>query len=165
MSDQYNLSGLYSLYELDHAYLEALNNLEIDENGEVIGGEHLALIKEARDQKLQNYAHMFLILKAHVEAAEKEKKRIEAIRKSWDSKMSWIKQTLSTMVMPGAKVGRISWRKSTALEISAEFIDEIPPEYVIQELKPVKGLIQAAIERGEIIPGCEIIERQNIQIK
>lgn len=155
----------HTLYELNTAYLDALNNIEIDENGEVIGGEHLELIKEERDQKIQNYAHMFLIWKTEIEAVEAEKKRIESIRKSLDRKMEWAKNTLAHIVMPGAKIGRVSWRKSEALEISADAIENIPEQFIIHEITPIKSAIQRAIKDGAEIPGCEIVTRQNIQIK
>lgn len=160
-----NLPAHYTLYQLNDAYLNALYNLEIDENGEVIGGEHLELIKEERDQKIQNYAHMYLIWEAEIKAAEAEKKRIEAIRKSLERKMEWAKDTLSHIVMPGVKIGRVSWRESKALEIDADAIDNIPEEFIIHEITPIKSAIQRAIKGGAEIPGCEIITRQNIQIK
>lgn len=160
-----NKPAHHTLYELNTAYLEALNNMEVDENGEVIGGEHLELIKEERDQKIQNYAHMYLIWEAEIEAAEKEKRRVEAIRKSLDRKMEWVKNTLTHIVMPGQKIGRISWRKSEALEIGEEALDHLPQELLKVEITPIKSAIQRAIKDGAEIPGCEIVTRQNIQIK
>lgn len=160
-----NLPAHYSLYQLNQAYLEALHNIEIDENGEVIGGEHLDLLKDAIDQKIQNYAHMYLIWETELEAVKKEKHRIESIRLSLETKMYWAKKSIQGMIEPGVKIGRISWRKSTALEIDEGVIDEIPAEYVVQELKPLKEQIKLALSKGEIIPGCRLITNQNIQIK
>lgn len=158
-----NLPAHYSLYELDNAYKEAIQNLQVTDDGEVIGGEHLPFLKEARDQKIRNYAHMYLILETELEGIDKESKRIAAIKKAHVRKMEWLKQNLEVIVQPGEKFERVTWRKSKAIEVID--VDALPPEYVIQELTPIKSQLALALKRGEAINGCEIVERNHIQIK
>lgn len=59
---------------------------------------------------------------------------------------------------------QLSFRKSVAVEISDEM--EIPAAYFNQPLpKPDKTKIKEAIKAGEQVPGAELIERKNLQIK
>lgn len=158
-----NLPAHYSLYVLNDVYLNALRNLEIDENGEVVGGEHLQLLQDARDQKVRNYAHMVLILETELDAVKKEKDRIATIQSRIKSKINWLESNLKVIVKPGEKFERISWRKSKSLEIMN--IDSIPEDCLIHEIKPDKDEITRRIKQGAEFDGCQLVEKLNIQIK
>ena len=57
----------------------------------------------------------------------------------------------------------VSYRKSTAVEITD--LDALPFAYTVTEIKPDKERIAAALKNGETVPGAELVERNNIQIK
>lgn len=59
---------------------------------------------------------------------------------------------------------KLSFRKSVAVEISDEM--EIPAAYFNQPPpKPDKTKIKEAIKAGELVPGAELVERKNLQVK
>jgi Tfp pilus assembly protein FimV len=57
----------------------------------------------------------------------------------------------------------VSYRKSSALKVFDETL--IPEQFFVQVPKRLDSEIKKAIQNGELIPGAEIEERQNIQIK
>jgi hypothetical protein len=64
---------------------------------------------------------------------------------------------------------QVKYTSSRAVEVVSNtdfelFIRE-HPEYSRVEISPDKTAIKNAIESGEVIPGCAIVERQNMQIK
>lgn len=57
----------------------------------------------------------------------------------------------------------VSYRKSVAVEITD--LDALPFIFTTTDIKPNKVKIQAAIDSGELVPGAQIVTRNNIQIK
>lgn len=159
-----------TLYEISQDILncvsveEGLINIE---TGEVIDAEKLAELKMERGQKIRNIALWIKNLRADVKAYKEEKDVFYARQKAAENKMAQLENYLAH-VLDGEKIKEkeysISWRKSKSVNISNE--KNIPKEYLIeQEPKVNKTLISKDLKNGVDIPGAELVENMNIQIK
>ena len=60
----------------------------------------------------------------------------------------------------------MSFRKSEAVEFDAKCIGDVPEEFLkFKDPELDKVAFKKAIKAGESVPGCELVQRQNLQIK
>ena len=152
-----------TLYDIDIAILSCVD----PETGEIIDGERLAELQMERDQKIESVALWYKNLlsdaaqyKAEKDAfAEKEKR---AKDKAASLKV-WLAEALGGEKFKTIRVG-ISYRKSEqAVVDDLSAIDEAYLKY--KDPEPDLIALKAAIKAGEVIQGCHIEEKQNIQIR
>lgn len=160
------------LYEID-ARIEAC--VKLDENrvvdtetGEIIDIEALEALEMERDQKLENIGVWYkqLLMEADDLKAEKAAlaDREKAKRAKAESLKGLLNRYLDGKKFETAKVV-MSFRKSEAVEFSGK-VSEVPAEYLkYKEPELDKTAVKKAIKNGETIPGCELVVRQNLQIK
>ena len=159
-----------TLYEISNKYLEILDNLTADENGEV----DVSALEDANFEiceKAENVGVYIKECEALAKAIKEEELNLSVRRKALENKAQHLRAYLSDcMTMVGlrklntSKVA-ISFRTSKAVEILNE---GMIPEYLMTEKiawSPNKTAIKAAIEEGHEVPGAELVERRNIQIK
>ena len=163
-----------TLYEIDSALEAALEKAFDPETGELIDEaafEQTEALQLARDAKIENVALWIKNLNSDAEALKAEKEAFAAREKAAKNKAESLKKWLG-YALHGEKFKTdrtaISWRKSVALEVNEDAIDmqRLGPEFI--KLPPPelnKTAIKDAIKEGAIIPGCQLVERQNIQIK
>lgn len=160
-----------TLYEIDRQILECLDL----ETGEITDAERLDALQIERDIKLENTALYIKNLLAEAEAIKAEEKNLAERRKAKENKVESLKKYLADALAGGkfesAKVN-ISFRKSEAIEIKEPemllfylenrgFEECIKYEAPKIQLTPLKRLIK----EGRELPGVELVEKQNIQIK
>ncbi|MBR3238474.1 MAG: siphovirus Gp157 family protein [Oscillospiraceae bacterium] len=162
------------LYDIDTQLEAALEAAFDPETGEILDEEAMARVDELqleRDNKIEGVALWIKNLTAEAEALKKEKEAFAAREKAAKNKVERLKGWLA-YALHGEKFKTdrtaISWRKSVALEVNEDAIDmqRLGPEFI--KLPPPelnKTAIKDAIKEGAIIPGCQLVERQNIQIK
>ena len=138
--------------ELTPELESTLNGLEIDLNEKLASMAYV--VKEYSDKAL---------------LVANEIKRLQGLEKSHKNNAEYFKQYIDT-VMRETGISevkqnniRLSYHKSTAVEIFD--LERIEERYMVVNWSPNKTLIKAAIEAGELVPGAEIVERQNLQIK
>lgn len=155
------------LYELSKA-IEAFD-LEIDEEtGEIINLDELDALQLARDEKIENIALWIKDLTAEAAMIKQEAQNLTKRQKTAEKKAESLKHYL-TENLAGEKFKSprvaISYRKSKSVLIKEP--GSIPDEYVVTsvEQKANKVLIRKALEAGEAVRGCELVETQNLQIK
>lgn len=161
-----------SLYEIKTEYLRALEALEVDEEtGEVTNWDAVSAIGAELEEKAENIALYVKNLEALAKAIKEEKAKLADRQAKLERKMENVKRYL-TGCMTDAGMNKlttgkcaISFRKSTAVEITDDTL--LPAEYVItvQTSKPDKAAIKKAISGGESVSGAVLIENRNIQIK
>lgn len=162
------------LYDIDMQLEAAIDAAFDPETGELLDEaafERMEELQLARDAKIEGVALWVKNLTAEAEALEREEKAFAARKKAAKNKAESLKKWLG-YALHGEKFKTdrtaISWRKSVALEVNEDAIDmqRLGPEFI--KLPPPelnKTAIKDAIKEGAIIPGCQLVERQNIQIK
>lgn len=158
------------LYEIDER-LEALllqaTNRETGEIDEAVWPEIEAL-ELAREKKLLDLACYQMGELRESEAVKAQADALARRAKIHKNRAERLKQFLATQVPQGQKLrdprAQIGWRKSTAVEV----IDEKTlPSCFLRRPPPVpdKKLIGDTLKSGGKVPGAELQERQNLQVK
>lgn len=159
-----------SLYEISQVYLEALESLEADENGEI----NMLPLEEANAEltdKLENVSLYIKNCEAMAKSIKEEEANLAARRKAYENKAERLKDYIaSCMKLVGStkfetpKV-KLSFRSSESVEILDQ--NEIPKDFMVEKVtvSPDKVAIKAAIKNGIFIPGAEIVKKENLQIK
>lgn len=124
-----------------------------------------------RDEKIENVGLCVKSFTAIAEAIKAEEQTLVRRRKAIENNVERCKNYISFALLSQGENKfmksriAISFRKSESINITDESI--IPDEFKKEEInvKIDKIAIKQALREGEIIPGVELIENQNIQIK
>lgn len=156
-----------TLFEIDKAIQDF--EFEIDEEtGEILNPNALEELEMAREQKIENVGLYIKNLEAEADAVENQEKtfaiRKKRIRKKIEGLKGFLEYALQGEKFKTDKV-EMSFRKSESVHVTDEHL--IPDEYKLFTVvkKPDKKIIKDALKKGKEIMGCELIEKQNIQIK
>ena len=159
-----------TLWEIDKRISDILEfGMHIDEEtGEVLLTEDLDLLNIERDKKIEGIALYVKNLKAEADSIHTEIDRLKGREESKKKKAERLTQYLSSALcgqkFETAKTS-LSFRKSSVVQINNESL--VPEEFmkVTTEKKPDKTAIANRIKSGEFVPGCELVEKNNLQIK
>lgn len=159
-----------TLWQIDERINKILeNDFYIDEEtGEVFLTEDLDKLDVERTEKIENIALYVKNLKCEAEAIKNEinnlKMRAEIKEKKAERLTNYLDEILGGEKLETSKVA-LSYRKSTAVKIENEEL--LPDEFMTikTDKKPNKVAIAKLLKNGETIIGCELIEKQNLQIK
>lgn len=157
-----------NLFEIEQSILECIDM----ETGEVIDLAKLEQLQMDRSTKIENIACWIRNLTEEAEALKKQKQIFADRQSSAEKKAESLKRYLSA-VLAGEQFKTdkvsISFRKSDSVDV---FSMESLVEYdtagrflKIKEPEADKTAIKAALKEGANIPGCVLVEKQNIQIK
>lgn len=161
-----------SLYEIKNEYLEAFSNIHInDETGEVEGLEKLKELKGNLDEKVENTVLWIKSQEALAESIKKEEGSFKARRETIERKVERTKDFLRSVLIEAdmrkfeTARAKVSFRSSTSVCIVNK--EAIPSEYKVVEtaINIRKGAIREAIKNGVVVPGAELVSKENIQIK
>lgn len=151
-----------NIYEIDKSILALVN-----EDGEIEDYEKFAELQMERETKIENVALWLKNLTAEAIALKQEELNLACRRHIAEAKIERLKKYLAYALdgnkFETSKVA-VSWRKSEKVEVDEE---QIPAEWcdIIEQYKPRKAEIKAALKEGKSIAGCRLIENNNIQIK
>ena len=139
------------------------------ESGEIIDLEALAALEMERDKKIENLGCWYKNLLAEAEALKAQKnafaEREKAKKAKAESLKGFLGRYLNGKKFETAKVA-MSFRKSEAVEFAAKCIGDVPEEFLkFKDPELDKVAVKKAIKAGETVPGCELVARQNLQIK
>ena len=159
-----------NLYEISEAYLTALDNLPVDENGEV-DTSALDEIQSQMDEKISNIACYIKSCKSMAKALKEEETSLASRRKAFENKAERLEEYLSGWMLSMNKSKfedakcKVSFRPSEAVEVVAE--EMIPDEYKVTKTVTTisKTAIKDAIKNGTDVPGATLVRKENIQIK
>lgn len=168
-----------NLYEINKAIDDLLeSDIQRDEElienatGNVVTMEE-ALDKLEIDQKtkFENLALYIKNITADAEAIRNEEKTLADRRRVLENQAERLKAYLTmNLQMAGFEKFetprcKMSFRKSTSVEIDENA--NIPKDYVTIKVTetPNKKMITDAIKEGELIDGCRLVEKYNLQIK
>lgn len=139
------------------------------ESGEIIDLEAIAALEMERDKKIENLGCWYKNLLAEAEALKAQKnafaEREKAAKAKAESLKGFLGRYLNGKKFESAKVA-MSFRKSEAVEFDAKCIGDVPEEFLkFKDPELDKVAVKKAIKAGESVPGCELVARQNLQIK
>lgn len=139
------------------------------ESGEIIDLEAIAALEMERDKKIENLGCWYKNLLADAEALKVQKnafaEREKAAKAKAESLKGFLGRYLNGKKFETAKVA-MSFRKSEAVEFDAKCIGDVPEEFLkFKDPELDKVAVKKAIKAGETVPGCELVKRQNLQIK
>ena len=152
-----------SLYEINQSIMDCIDM----ETGEIIDIDQLHELQMDRTDKIRNIACYIKNLRSDAAQYDEEARVFAARKKSAQGTADNLTAYLYDM-LDGEKVKdkeySISWRKSESVSIAEDAF--IPIEFTIPvEPKIDKTSIEKALKDGKIIPGAELVEKNNIQIK
>ena len=161
-----------SLYKIDRDLMTLLEAIA-EQEGEITPeqDEQLAINRYELETKAVDYSMAILQLNAWVEMADKEAKRVTAIKNAYKKTSETLKQRITDAMerydireVKDATI-KVSLRKSVQTII--DDLDQVPKQYktVKVETTPDKTAIKKAIQEGEIIEGAHLEEKNNLQIK
>lgn len=139
------------------------------ESGEIIDLEAIVALEMERDKKIENLGCWYKNLLAEAEALKAQKnafaEREKAAKAKAESLRGFLGRYLNGKKFETAKVA-MSFRKSEAVEFDAKCIGDVPEEFLkFKDPELDKVAVKKAIKAGESVPGCELVQRQNLQIK
>lgn len=139
------------------------------ESGEIIDLEAIAALEMERDKKIENLGCWYKNLLAEAEALKAQKnafaEREKAKKAKAESLRGFLSRYLNGKKFESAKVA-MSFRKSEAVEFDKAYLMSVPTEYLkFKEPELNKTAVQKAIKAGESVPGCELVVKNNLQIK
>lgn len=131
--------------------------------------EQALLIKEDDLlQKTSNYVGVIKTKEGSIEMIDKEIKRLQAIKKREENTLKWLKNNLEFAVKTFGEINTgndvLKLRKSSAVEV--DDVNALPKEYKKIKVTETadKTAIKKAIQSGENIEGCRIIQNENLKI-
>ena len=158
-----------TLYEISEEYLNALENI-VAEDG-TIDTTALEEINGNLQDKVEATALFIKDCEAMAKMIKEEEAALASRRKTLENTVTNLKGYLTdcmsivNMSKYASPKVAISFRSSKAVEIINEAM--IPHELMTEKVTytPNKTEIKKAIEEGIEVPGAELVERRNIQIK
>ena len=139
------------------------------ESGEIIDLEAIAALEMERDKKIEHLGCWYKSLLAAAEALKAQKNAFAVREKAKKAKAEILRGFLSRYLngkkFESAKVA-MSFRKCEAVEFDSKCIGDVPEEFLkFKDPELDKVAVKKAIKAGENVPGCELVARQNLQIK
>ncbi len=139
------------------------------ETGEVIDLEAIAALEMEHDEKLENVGCWYKQLLAEADALKAQKnifaEREKVKRNKAESLKTFLTDYLDGKKFESTKVA-MSFRKSEAVKFDAKCIGDVPKEFLkFKDPELDKVAVKKAIKAGETVPGCELVVKNNLQIK
>ena len=156
-----------NLYEIEQEIMSCVDM----ETGEIVDCEKLDALTMERDKKIENIALWVKNLEADAKAYKEEKDNFAQKQKSAENKAKSLKEYLTRLLdgtaYKSTKVN-VSFRTSKAVDVfdisALMTMDDCDNYLKYKEPEPDKTAIKNAIASGVNVPGCQIVENQNIQI-
>ena len=152
-----------SLWQIDR---EIMDCIDMD-TGEVVDIERLSKLQMVRERKLEGVALCIKNLRADALAYKAEKEAFAERERQAKDKAERLSEWL-TKALDGERIQTnrvaVTFRKSESVMVDEE---KCPEEYMNKKVtySPDKTRIKAAIKAGKTVEGCELVLRNNIQIK
>lgn len=160
-----------NLYWVDNAIYKLYESYVDPDTGEITDPEafeqRFESLQISKDEIIHNSVKLYKNYKSDAEKIANEIKYLKERQTVLERKAERLKTDLERE-LGGEKYecteGVVSWRKSTAVDVDEAIC---PADYITVKTttQPDKKAITAALKAGESIPGCKLVERQNMIIK
>lgn len=160
------------LYQITQAYREIQDVIRNAESEEEFAeaADLLGAIEDKREEKIDNCCKILFELEAEATAYDNEITRLKMKCNAIENRAERLKKYIAFCLGEGnqlkTELFNLTWRKSQAVQIDDE--GAIPEAYQrVRTIKePDKKMIGDALKiPGTEIPGCQLITKQNLQIK
>ncbi len=154
------------LYQLD----EAIENALIISEGELTP-EIEAMIEERDDRArwLENATKKLMNERSKALSTKAERDRLIGLLKERETLIERLEVTIAKLLGDGQKAdlgfAKLSWRASESVAITDTAINSLPDEFVVASFSPDKKAIKEALKSGIELIGCELVKKNNLQIK
>lgn len=164
----------YEISEKMQELEERLNDCVDEETGEIKTEDYEKLLAEynaldeAEQDKIEGVALSYKNVMALVNELQAEKKRITDRITTLTKKADGIKSFLD-FILAGRKFetarARCAYRRAKSVDVVDESI--VPDEYMVEKTTrtPDKTAIKKALSDGEVVRGCNLVERNSLSIK
>ena len=160
-----------SLYNINNDYLELISQVE-EAEGVLTPELEQALTINKSELEVKSIAYVEVIKQRESlnERIDNEIKRLQALKKSNDTLVSKLKSNLLQAVnlFGNYEAGfiKLSTRKSKQVVIDYD-VNDLPKQYKVVKVTETadKVAIKKAIESGEEVEGCRLVENVNLSIK
>lgn len=158
------------LYEIDQN-LRALWDKIMEQDGELTEDDLKALeeLNLAKDEKIKGYGVIIREIESEIADCKVETDRIKEISDKLKNRREWLVNNLKYFMQSqgipkfeSIEVN-IAFRKSKSLEIDENA--NLPKEFIRIKEEPNKKAITDFIKSGGTVDGCQLVEKENIQIK
>ena len=155
-----------TLYELTGQFLE-IYSMDIDDETKLDTLEAIDWTSDY-ETKVEGYVKVIKSLEADIEARKNEKKRLDGLNKSDQTKIDNLKAALAvSMTETGqTKVDttlfKVGFRKSEAVVV---YETKLPKKYQVATYKPDKKTLKELLKSGKRIKGAVLEERSNLSIR
>lgn len=158
------------LFEIDNQIRSIWDRIASN-GGELTEQDILELesLEVARDEKVKAYGVIIRETMSDITNVNAEIERLTKIKKTMQNKVDWLTSNLECFMKQNemneykSLEVNISFRKSERLEIDKDMT--LPKKWLVIDCKPNKQAIKEFIQGGGKVKGCQIVEKQNIQIK
>lgn len=166
-----------SLWEIKNELYSCFNDVVDPETGEVIGTEvdeqRLKQLEWAYEDKVESIALWYKNLESDAEMYKKAKMEFAKKQEMAQKKMQYLAELLDReldgkMFEPDDKLVKISYRKSEKVEVNLDELlkSENGGKFVrFSAPEPNKADIKKYLKLGNTLAGCELVVKNNIQIK
>ena len=133
--------------------------------------EALSINNQNLSVKSENYVNFIKKTESEIDTIDAEIKRLIALKKQKQNRVDWLRGTLANAidVICGGKFETPTFKLSVRHNKSVNVIDErlVRSEFMTERktLIPNKTAIKEAIESGNNVLGCTIIESKSLTIK
>lgn len=159
------------LYEIDEKIMEAFDRAIDMETGEILDAQAFAELDSLqilRDEKIEGVLLWIKNLSAEAEALKTEKQAFESRQRQATNKVESLKRYISG-VLNGEKFKTekvsVTWRRSEAAEYTGDVLELSEDCRTYKDPTVNKTELKKRLKAGEVIPGAELVIRNNIQIK
>lgn len=160
-----------NLYEIAEEYKNAIDKLEIDENGEVTNPEILEQLRDHLNEKVESISLGIKGIETLVNGIKAEEKKLVERRRAKENKVKYLKEYIANAMLNAGEPNietarcRVFFRNSESVVVKE--VRQLPEQYqrvdtVVTANKPA---IKNALKSGENIPGATLVQNQNLQIK
>ena len=162
-----------NIFEIKEEIREAIEKGIDPETGELMDFSALEELQIAFEDKVKNTALYYINLLAEAKALEEQEKKFRERKTVLKNRAERIKNRLG-IALDGQEFEstevNISYRQSQSTEITDieafEMFAKRHKEFISAiEIKPDKTAIKQALLSGQKVKGCELVTKQNIQIK
>lgn len=160
-----------TLYNINNDYLELISQVEQAE-GVLTPELEQALTINKSELEVKSIAYVEIIKQRESlnDRIDNEIKRLQALKKSNDTLVSKLKNNLlnAVNIFGNYEAGfiKLSTRKSKQVVVDYD-VNDLPKQYKIVKVTETadKVAIKKAIESGEEVEGCRIVENINLTIR
>ena len=160
-----------SLYKINAEYMELFGRIEMAEGVLTPELEEELIIKKSElEVKSIAYVEVIKQRESFNDRIDDEIKRLQAMKKSNDTLISRLKTNLlqAVSIFGNYEAGfvKIGTRKSKQVVVDYD-VNDLPKQYKTVKVTETadKVAIKKALESGETVYGCRLVENVNLQIK